>query len=129
MRLGDIARVQDGVENERAAGWANGERSVILVIRRQPGANIIDVIDRVKALLPTLASSISPAIRVDVALDRSQTIRASSQDSARLTMGLRPRAGRLAHWPEPAPRRPSNQNPRTPPVHPATAAGLRAGRH
>jgi hydrophobe/amphiphile efflux-1 (HAE1) family protein len=80
LRLGDVARVTDSVENERSAGWADGERTVILVVRRQPGANIIEVIERVKALLPGLAHSISPAIDVMVALDRSQTIRASVAD-------------------------------------------------
>ncbi len=80
VRLGDVARLRDGVENERAAGWADGKRSVVMIIRRQPGANIIDVIERVKALLPSLASSISPAIEVGVVLDRSKTIRASVRD-------------------------------------------------
>jgi hydrophobe/amphiphile efflux-1 (HAE1) family protein len=80
IRLGDVARVTDSVENERVAGWSDGERTVVLVVRRQPGANIIDVIQRVKALLPDLAHSISPSIDVTVALDRSQTIRASVAD-------------------------------------------------
>ena len=55
MRLGDVARVVDDVENDRVAGWSDGERTVLLIVRRQPGANIIDVIERVKALLPQLA--------------------------------------------------------------------------
>src|SRR5438105_11438797 len=80
VRLSDVASVIDSVENERVAGWADGQRAVLLIIRRQPGANIIDVIERVKALLPQLASSISPAIDVKVTLDRSQTIRASVAD-------------------------------------------------
>src|SRR5438874_3788350 len=80
VRLSDVASVIDSVENERVAGWADGQRAVLLIIRRQPGANIIDVIERVKALLPQLASSISPAIDVKVTLDRSQTIRASVSD-------------------------------------------------
>src|SRR5581483_6078351 len=62
------------------AGWTDNQRSVLIIIRRQPGANIIDVIARVKALLPQLAQSISPAIKVEVALDRAQTIRASVAD-------------------------------------------------
>jgi hydrophobe/amphiphile efflux-1 (HAE1) family protein len=77
VRLGDIARVSDSVENDRAAAWESGERTVILVIRRQPGANILEVIERVKAILPELTRAISPAIDVTVALDRAQTIRAS----------------------------------------------------
>jgi hydrophobe/amphiphile efflux-1 (HAE1) family protein len=80
VRLGDVAQVTDSVENERAAGWSDGERTVVLVVRRQPGANIIDVIARVKTLLPELAHAMSPAIDVIVALDRSQTIRASVAD-------------------------------------------------
>jgi len=80
VRLGDVAKVTDDVENQRAAAWCDGERAVLLIIRRQPGANIIDVIERVKKLLPDLARSISPGIDVKVALDRSTTIRASVKD-------------------------------------------------
>jgi len=80
VRLGDVASVRDGVENEFAAGWIDGQRAVVMLIRRQPGANIIDVIERVKALLPQLTQSISPAIDVHVAMDRSRTIRASVHD-------------------------------------------------
>ncbi|MBS2024752.1 MAG: efflux RND transporter permease subunit, partial [Deltaproteobacteria bacterium] len=80
VRLADVARVFDDVENARVAAWADGERAVLIIIRRQPGANIIEVIDRVKALMPQLASSVSPAIDIQVALDRAQTIRASVRD-------------------------------------------------
>jgi len=80
LRLGDVARVIDDVENQRAAAWCDGERAVLLIIRRQPGANIVEVIERVQTLLPELARSISPAIDVKVALDRSTTIRASVAD-------------------------------------------------
>jgi multidrug efflux pump len=80
IRLSDVARVVDSVENERVAAWADAQRAVLIIIRRQPGANIIDVIERVKALLPQLSGSISPAIDVQVAQDRSQTIRASVSD-------------------------------------------------
>ncbi len=80
VRLADVARVIDDVENNRNAAWSSGKRAVLLIIRRQPGANIIDVIDRIKALMPSLSRSISPAIHMDVALDRSQTIRASVAD-------------------------------------------------
>jgi len=80
VRLGDVARVVDDVENQRAAAWCDGERAVLLIIRRQPGANIVEVIERVQKLLPDLARSISPAIDVKVALDRSTTIRASVAD-------------------------------------------------
>ncbi|MFO0588411.1 MAG: multidrug efflux RND transporter permease subunit [Polyangiaceae bacterium] len=77
VRLGDVAKVIDSVENSRAAAWVDGERAVLLVIRRQPGANIIETIERVKALIPALKSNLSPAISIEVASDRAQTIRAS----------------------------------------------------
>jgi hydrophobe/amphiphile efflux-1 (HAE1) family protein len=80
VRLGDVARVVDDVENNRVAGWINGQPSVVLVIRRQPGANIIETIDRVQALIPTLSKAISPSIKIQVGLDRAQTIRASVRD-------------------------------------------------
>jgi hydrophobe/amphiphile efflux-1 (HAE1) family protein len=87
VRLGDVATVRDGVENERVAGWVDGERGVVMLIRRQPGANIIEVIERVKALLPRLTRSISPAIDVQVTMDRSRTIRASVRD-VELTLAI-----------------------------------------
>jgi hydrophobe/amphiphile efflux-1 (HAE1) family protein len=77
VRLGDVAKVTDDVENNRVAAWTNDARAVLLIIRRQPGANILQTIDRVKAVLPTLATSISPAIDIQVAIDRARTIRAS----------------------------------------------------
>jgi multidrug efflux pump len=80
IRLSDVATVIDDVENHRAAAWTDAERTVLLIIRRQPGANIIEVIDRVKNLLPQIAHSINPAIDVYIALDRSTTIRASVAD-------------------------------------------------
>ena len=80
VRLGDIARVEDSVQNTRVAGWTNGVRSVLIIVRRQPGANIIDTVERIKALLPTLASWVSPAIDIQIASDRSMTIRASVKD-------------------------------------------------
>jgi len=80
VRLRDVARVIDDVENNRAAAWANGRRAVVLIIRKEPGANVIDVIARVRALLPSLAAAISPSIRVDVAVDRANTIRASVRE-------------------------------------------------
>lgn len=77
VRLGDVAKVTDDVENQRVAGWFDGERSVSVVVRRQPGANILEVIERVKALLPELATTIPPGIDVQIAIDRAGTIRAS----------------------------------------------------
>ncbi|MDB4934798.1 MAG: Cobalt-zinc-cadmium resistance protein CzcA [Labilithrix sp.] len=80
VHLGDVAHVFESVENERVAAWTNGVRSVLMIIRRQPGANIVATNDRIKALLPSIATSISPAIKVDIALDRTQSIRASVAD-------------------------------------------------
>jgi hydrophobe/amphiphile efflux-1 (HAE1) family protein len=80
VRLQDIAYVFDDVENNRAAAWANGKRAVLVMIRRQPGANIIEVVEHVVALLPELSSSIHPSMKLEVAMDRSQTIKASVRD-------------------------------------------------
>ena len=77
VRLSDLAQVVDSVEDVRHEGSSNGRPAVLLRIDRQPGANIIETVDRIKALLPQLAASIPPAIDIDVALDRSPTIRAS----------------------------------------------------
>jgi multidrug efflux pump len=78
--LSDIAQVVDSVENERQAAWMNLTPAVIVNIQRQPGANIIEVVDRVKALLPQLKTSLPPAIKVDILTDRTNTIRASVSD-------------------------------------------------
>jgi hydrophobe/amphiphile efflux-1 (HAE1) family protein len=83
VRLDDVAKVFDSVENEKVAAWVNGERAVLVIIRRQPGANIIATNEAVRSLLPELVKSIPPAIRVDVALDRTQSIRASFRDVQR----------------------------------------------
>ena len=89
VRLGDVADVQDSVEDLRnagIAGIANGspnataKRAVLLIIFRQPGANIISTVDNIRTLLPQLRSSISPAINVDVVMDRTLTVRASVRD-------------------------------------------------
>jgi multidrug efflux pump len=80
VRLSDVGEVVDSVENLRNAGIANGRPAVLVVINRQPGANIIDTVDRVKELLPELRAAIPSSINVDVAVDRSTTIRASLHD-------------------------------------------------
>src|SRR5205823_13850483 len=80
VRLGDIGKVIDNVENVRLAGWVNNKPSVILDIQRQPGANIIQTADRVKALLPRLRASIPPSVKVSILADRTETIRASVAD-------------------------------------------------
>jgi multidrug efflux pump len=80
VRLGDVADVQDSVVDVRNIGLANGKPSVLIIIFRQPGANIIETVDRVTALMPYLQSSISPAIHLGVAMDRTVTVRASVKD-------------------------------------------------
>jgi multidrug efflux pump len=80
VRLSDVADVQDSVESVRNLGLSLGRRAVIVQIIKQPGANIIETVDRVKALLPHLQSSISGAAHIDVAVDRSTTIRVSLRD-------------------------------------------------
>ena len=80
VRLEDVAEVQDSVADVRNLGLANGKPSVLIIIFRQPGANIIQTVDRVTALMPYLQSSISPAITLSVAMDRTVTVRASVKD-------------------------------------------------
>jgi hydrophobe/amphiphile efflux-1 (HAE1) family protein len=80
VRIKDVANVFDDVENARVAGWSDASRAVVMIIRRQPGANIIETIERVKAVLPRITESVSPAIRTRVVIDRSQMIRASVRD-------------------------------------------------
>ena len=78
--LSDVARVIDDVENSRLAAWMNKETAVILNIQRQPGANIIEVADRIKNLLPRLKESLPASIDVSILTDRTTTIRASVRD-------------------------------------------------
>jgi len=80
VRLRDIGKVVDDVENIRLAGWVGKTPSVILDIQRQPGANIIETADRVKALLPKLRLSLPPSVEVSILTDRTATIRASVAD-------------------------------------------------
>jgi len=83
VKLSDVAGVKDSVEDVRAAGNANGKPAVLVVISRQPGANIIDTVDRVRAALPQLAASIPSAIATTVVMDQTTTIRASVADIER----------------------------------------------
>jgi multidrug efflux pump len=78
--LSDVARVLDDVENVRLAAWMNDTPAVIMNIQRQPGANIIQVVDRVKKLLPQLKSNLPASIEVSILTDRTTTIRASVRD-------------------------------------------------
>jgi multidrug efflux pump len=83
VKLSDIANVQDSVENVRTAGFVNGRQSVMLIIQSAPGANIIETVDRIKAVLPSLQASIPKGINMTVMLDRSTNIRASVHDVER----------------------------------------------
>jgi len=87
IRLGDVATVESSVADVRTGGIANGKRAVLLILYRQPGANIIETVDRVFERLPELRASISPAINLTVVLDRTTTIRASFRD-VQLTLML-----------------------------------------
>jgi hydrophobe/amphiphile efflux-1 (HAE1) family protein len=80
VRLNDIARVTEGIEDLRNSGYANGKPAVAMGIGRQPGANIIETIERIKALLPELRASIPPSVNLEVDFDKSATIRASLKD-------------------------------------------------
>src|ERR1700754_2477034 len=83
VHLSDVGEVTDGVENLRNSGLANGKPAVLIILYRQPGANIISTVDNIKALMPQLQASISPAIDVTMAADRSTTIRTSLRDVER----------------------------------------------
>jgi multidrug efflux pump len=91
VRLSDVANVIDGTENNQLAAWMNLTPAVIVNIQRQPGANIISVVDRIKKLLPQLQASLPSAVKVQILTDRTTTIRASVKDvefELMLTIGL-----------------------------------------
>ncbi len=91
VRLADVATVTDGAENVKQAAWMNETPAVIVNIQRQPGANIIAVVNRVKTLLPQLRASLPSAVKVSILTDRTITIRASVRDvefELMLTIGL-----------------------------------------
>ncbi|ABK99810.1 MdtB/MuxB family multidrug efflux RND transporter permease subunit [Pelobacter propionicus] len=80
LRLCDVAEVSDDVEDTNQAAWMNGEPAVIVNIQRQPGANVIEAVDRIKKLLPQLRGALPAAVKVSVLTDRTSTIRASVRD-------------------------------------------------
>ncbi|MBV8924807.1 MAG: multidrug efflux RND transporter permease subunit [Bradyrhizobium sp.] len=80
LRIRDIGQAIAGPEDAKQAAWADGKRGVFLVIYKQPGANVIDTVDKIKALLPRLVAAIPPAIKVEILSDRTQTIRAAVSD-------------------------------------------------
>lgn len=76
----DIGKVIPAAENDLVAGWYNNKRAILLAVQRQPGANVIDTVDRIQALMPQLQASLPPGIKINVISDRTQTIRASVKD-------------------------------------------------
>ena len=80
VRIRDVGRAVSAPENDLIAGWYNNQRAVILAIQRQPGANVIDTVERIKAMMPVLQASIPPAVKIHVISDRTDTVRASIHD-------------------------------------------------
>jgi HAE1 family hydrophobic/amphiphilic exporter-1 len=80
VRIQDVGKAVDSVENTRVASWFNGKRAVILGVQRQPGANVVQVVDSIKEILPTLREQIPQSIKLDVFFDRTQSIRESTHD-------------------------------------------------
>jgi HAE1 family hydrophobic/amphiphilic exporter-1 len=91
VRLNEVAHVYAGVENERNAGWFNGTRAIYLAVQRQPGTNTVEVVDRIKALLPSLEQQLPASVDLKIRSDRSVPIRESVDDvkfTLQLTIGL-----------------------------------------
>src|SRR5579885_2406580 len=80
VRLRDVAKVKDSVENDQVAAWLNGQPSVMLAVKRQPDANTVEVVDAVKALIPTFEAQLPASVQLHVLLDRSVSIRHSVHD-------------------------------------------------
>jgi len=80
VRMKDVSTLVEGAENTKLGGWMNSTQALILNVQRQPGANVVDVVDRIHALLPELKSSLPPGVDVDILTDRTTTIRASIKD-------------------------------------------------
>ena len=80
VRLGDVGHAYDSVQNDQVASWYKHDRAVLLAIQRQPGTNTVEMIDRIKAVLPSFIAGLPPAVKLDVLYDRSQSIRSSVTD-------------------------------------------------
>ena len=80
LRIRDIGQAVTGPEDAKQAAWANGKRGVFLIVFKQPGANVIETVDKIKAQLPRLVAAIPPAINIEILSDRTQTIRAAVED-------------------------------------------------
>src|SRR5919198_752266 len=87
VRVADVADVEDSVEDVRSAGFANGKPAVLVIVFRQPAANVVATVERVRALLPQLRASLPGGIDLSVMLDRTVTIRASIRD-VELALGI-----------------------------------------
>jgi HAE1 family hydrophobic/amphiphilic exporter-1 len=87
VRLADVAKATDSVENDRTASWFNGKRSIVLAVQRQPDANTVDVVDRVRSLLPGFSTQLPPSVNIAVMNDRSLSIREAVHD-VQLTLVL-----------------------------------------
>jgi HAE1 family hydrophobic/amphiphilic exporter-1 len=80
VRIRDLGRAFDSVQNDQAASWYNGERAIVLAIQRQPGANTVETVDRIKTLLPGFTAGLPPSVKLNTLYDRSISIRASVED-------------------------------------------------
>jgi HAE1 family hydrophobic/amphiphilic exporter-1 len=80
LRIRDIGKAVTGPEDAKQSAWANGKRGVFLVVYKQPGANVIDTVDKIKSMLPRLVAAIPPSIKIELISDRTQTIRAAVED-------------------------------------------------
>lgn len=80
VKLGDVAKVELGVRNRMSAGWFNGKPAVLIIVTKQPNANVIETVDHIKALMPQMQQWIPAGIKINVLSDRTQTIRASIHD-------------------------------------------------
>ncbi len=91
VRLSELARISDSVENDKIASWFSGTRSILLAVLRQPGTNTVEVVDSIRKLLPSFREQMPAAVKLDVMFDRSESIRASVDDvkfTLLLTMAL-----------------------------------------
>ena len=80
VRLEEVARVTDSVENDKVASWYSGTRAIVLTVQRQPGTNTVEVVDAIKKLLPTFRAQMPEAVKLEVLIDRSQSVRDSVND-------------------------------------------------
>src|SRR5437764_10643873 len=80
VRLNEIGRVFDSVQNNKIAAWFDGTRGIMLAVQRQPGTNTIEIVDAVRKILPTFETQLPPAIKLDLFYDRSVSIREAVRD-------------------------------------------------